>query len=400
MALVTIDSIYSAPSSASNHPGPFRDGNGNLYVVVLFNHNLKMRKSTDGGSTWNDVDFAGRPNYGSGNNLGAFAAVQDGTTIHVAAHWTFPGGKTQNVLVGYNTFHTSDAGVTPDEWVIGSSGREVIGTFDVGDAADVTEAAGIEIAVRSDGDVIVFHPGSHNTDMGTEYFNLSYSRREGGSWTTDIALSTEADNQYHPRAVMAPNDECHFTYARTGTAASFAATIDSANSISTRVSYGGGGATQVQSGRPITWDNGGTQQILVGLYGGAVGDQVRRMQEDGSGDIATDLAADTPPDAAISSIVNRGFAWDSVNEEAYVFWRRNSDGDLMYDKGSHGTSWGTDVEQEDAVTINGVWTNYYNETIGYVVLDVTTLKYGELDLSTAAVTRLPFARRQLTTVRM
>lgn len=125
------------------------------------------------------------------------------------------------------------------------------------------------------------------------------------------------------------------------------------------------------------------------------------MQEDGSGDITTDLAGEQPFDASGLNLDNgSGLAWDSVNEEAYIFWGRQSDLDLMYDKGSHGTSWGTDVEQEDAVTINGVWTNYYNETIGYVVLDGTTLKYGELDLSTAAVTRLPFARRQLTTVRM
>lgn len=393
MALNTITAnIISGLSTSSSHLGPFRDSNGNLYVVS----NLRMYKSTNGGSTWVEQDSTGRPTPPGG--VAAETAVQDGDTLHLAAHSGFTGGKSQDVNITYHTFTTSDHATTPDEWVIVD---EAVVTVNVGDAGDVIEAAGIEIAVRSDGDVIVIHPGSTNTDMGTDYFQLAYSVRIPlPAWNTDNALFTEAVNQGDPRAVMAPNDECHIHYR--AAANDYGVTLDSADTLSTRVTITSNGSSRL-SGRPITWDNGGTQQILV-AFDDAGGPAVRRMQEDGSGDIATDLAATQPQDATPSLLVNGGgLAWDSVNSDAYLFFGDNASDDLFYDKSSHATTagWGTDVEQEDAVTVNGIWINYYNNTIGYVVLEGTDLKYGELDLSGAAEGAFPpFLRRQLTTVRI
>lgn len=204
---------------------------------------------------------------------------------------------------------------------------------------------------------------------------------------------------------MAPNDECHFHYRVISINNTYAATLDSANSISTRFDVGFDTIAD-GSARPVTFDPDGTQRIVIAhtIVNVPTKIEVRRLQENGSGDIATETGQTvvTINDSAIpTGLVNMGLAWDSVNGDVYGFWR-GTDSDLFYDKSADGddANWTTDVEQEDAVTINGVWANYYNETIGYVVLDVTTLKYGELDLSTAAVTRLPFARRQLTTVRM
>lgn len=398
MALNTISAASWIVTDGAGYPGPFRDGNGNLYVVAtgaVSPNSIDVYKSTNGGSTWVAQDTANNP-----ITSGAYwihAAVLDDTVIHIANHDNFTGGKTQNIDIMYHTFNTSDAGSNPDTWQIVD---EAVVTVDVGDAADVTETHGIEIAVRSDGDVIVFHPGTKHVDMGTHYFNQSYSRRESASWTTDIALTNEAFHQHHPRAVMAPNDECHFVYYTQGQAL-YGATLDSANSLSTRISVlgGEGTLTDEDSARPITWDNGGTQQILVVGSSDSGGLQVRRLQENGSGDLATDLAAASFRDSPALAPINIGLAWDAGNGDAYVFFI-DGDSDLVYDVGANGTGWGTDVEQEDAITVNGVWINFYNSTIGYVVLDGTTLKYGELAITAPATVYPPYRRRQLTTTRM
>ena len=395
MALNTVTDAVVPDSTFAQHLGSFRDGNGNLYIVAEDNNtadDIAVFKSSDG-TTWTRQDTAGQPNMTNG--LASIACVLDGTVLHVASCTpNYASGMDNNVDIEYHQFYTSDDGTNPDTWD-NTNINVTVRSGDIGDAADIIDDQSVEIAVRSDGDIIVFGPGTRNVDMGHNYLQISFwvSTNGGTSFGTENALNTAVEDQRRPRAVIAPNDECHVAYRVDGS--TVAQTVDSADAVSTRVTVGTTNFPR-PTARLITWDDGGTQRILIAS---AVNTgYVRRMTEDGSGDITTDLTEAQVIDANPSG-ENSGLAWDSTNSDAYAFFA-STDTDLFYDVGANGTSWGTDTEQEDATTINGVWTNFYNNTIAYVVLDGTTVKYGELAVTTPEGVFPPFRRRQLTTVRM
>lgn len=367
MALNTVTDAVWVSAANRGHPGPFRHTNGDLYIVaedLNTADDISVFRSTNGGSTWTRQDTANQPNITNG--FESLAAVLDGTTLHIITISTqYTSGMTDPIDVEYHTFSVSS-----NTW---GTTNESVESPDMG--TTTARYYAVDVAVRSDGDVIALHPTAH-TEMGSDYWALGYSRRESGSWTNNGGIQTTTADQYG-YMVMAPNDECHMVYRRDNTLRR-GRTLDSANNLSAVI-----GINNEPDGRPITWDNSGTQQVLTVFFAPASTVRVERLKEDASGDLASDTTSETIQDSTPSSASNVvGIAWDSDNSEAYVLWSGPLS-DLFYDKGSHGASWGTDVEQEDATTITAVWANFYNSTIAYVVRDSTTVKYGELSVSGA-----------------
>lgn len=350
------------------HIGPFKSANGDWYVVVqspTIDQWRIMKATTDVGSIWTAQDTSNEPAIANGR--GSVAAVLDGNVLHIAAiSDTYTSGMSTLQDIEYYTFD-----VSTDAWSVDEAVTSITVT-------DVTAYYGLGIAVRSDGDVIVVHPKTQRTNMGAKYSQFGYSRREGGTWTADIALNDANENQSE-RAdlVMAPSDEGHILYEVGGSA--YGVTLDSANSLSTRVDV-----TQHSKTRPVTWDDAGTQRIAWFNSATSAAMHASRATEDGSGDIQAGDNTDVP-DANGFSTGNNGIAWDSVSSELYVFWAGPSS-DLYYDKAAGGGtgSWGTDVELEDALTVNDVWAGFSTngaDGIGVVVRDGTAIKFEFIDLS-------------------
>ncbi len=317
----------------------FTEAGDDLYVVAEDTGTVDkvgVFKSTNGGSSWVRQDTGSAPILDNG--FLTCAAVIDGTLLHIATISDVIVGMDNSVEVEYHTFDTLD-----DTWQIV---EENVVTEQANGSANF-----VDIAVRSDGDVIILHTVNF-TSMGSDFGNVGYSVRQGTTWTTSVAIDSENLNHDGVGCVIAPDDECHLAYQNGDL---WALTLDSANNTSTRVSVHG---TAWKPSRPITWDNGGTQQILVVGRG-----FVERMKEDGSGDIAVDLAHTEPGDVTAEGF-HAGVAWDSAEGEAY-FAFTNTD-DLYYDKGLQGTDWGTDVFVAAAGgdTPDRVWANVYTRAGG------------------------------------
>lgn len=324
--------------------GPVIDGNDNLYIVAEDDNNannLSVFKSTNDGSTWSRIDTAGQPDIGSA--IQSFALFQDGTTLHIAAmneDYSAGMGSAQDIF--YYTFHTSDAGGTADTWQISESVTTTDNSFH----------GQVDIAVRSDGDVILAHAGDLNAQMGTDYPSVQYSRREGGSWTTKIQVSqTTSNNYYGPAICLGTSDSVHFTYARDGNSLEVV-TLDSSNNLSTHVLQTGFWNPFTMR-RPISWDNSGTQQIMVIEDDG----RLARFEEDGSGDIAAETGqSEIGPGFSIAEL-----AWGVTRTddgEVRVYGGNLGDNtggpDLYTSSSTEGddADWGNTTEIEDGVDVS------------------------------------------------
>jgi len=182
MALpVTIISAAGLPG----HNPPHRSSDGAFYTVVRASATaIDCYKATDPTDSFTVQDATGNP--------AAFTAVdfinthQDGDVIHVVTH--------DDGIYQYHTFNmATDAWVITDETLLAVSGNSTP-TF-----------IWASTTVRSDGDVVVAYAGARDAVMGDRKERVDYARREGGSWTTGIALDAGGDNHYG-------NPNCHIDH--------------------------------------------------------------------------------------------------------------------------------------------------------------------------------------------
>lgn len=236
--------------------GPFIDGNDNLYVVAeaapsgSATDRIGVFRSTDNGSTWSEIDSANRPTA-IANGLQAFTAFLDGTVLHVGTMGGESGGMTNTFDIEYQTFNTSDAGSQPDTWQIKN---EAVASPEV----ESLNNQGLDMAVRSDGDVIIAHQIPDASIMGNTYDVAGYSRREGGSWTSNVALfSGEEQNQRAPNVALGTNDRIHFLFTSTNDGTR-GVTLRPDNTLSTAINPFLNAPQQL-----LTYNEGGTQHIIA-----------------------------------------------------------------------------------------------------------------------------------------
>jgi hypothetical protein len=165
------------------------DVSGNLYMVSrssVDNTTLGVWKSTDDGGTWTEQDTADRPT-GVTNTIEAYAWKQDTTTIHVIYGCSTGSGKTTAGEFRYSWFDMST-----DAW--SDTVDEQIEAPGWGDTQTSTVGQ-VDIALRSNNDVLAMYRIADYKDMGTPYISYGVNVRNATSWQGATAAEQASTNQ-------------------------------------------------------------------------------------------------------------------------------------------------------------------------------------------------------------
>jgi hypothetical protein len=361
--------------------GPFVDSNDNLYVVarpVGGALTLGVYKSTDDGSTWNEIDSVGRPaSIAGGGQVVAFSVFQVGTVLHIAATSTlFASGMSNLFTVEYHTFNLSDAGSNPDTWQIKNEA--------VASPAITATLNFVDIAVRSDGDVIITHQTPDETIMGNVFRRVGYSRREGGSWTASIAIEPGGSlDQTLILCVLGSNDRIHLFWREPEP---HAATLRPDNSLSTTIL-----AAFDSFSRPFFYSDGSTGHvILLGEFISSGRRVFTKNFVETSNDIAnTEVSAQVENVGNKGETFNKGIVRVPNSDETHVAYLGGPTGQPVEHKHATRTgtgAWGTPDILRVAHPVSNWWHHHPDQSrIGYVYCDhdgspVDALYYDELSL--------------------
>ena len=183
----SVGGIY--PES-SNALGPYADTNGNLYTITEYTPGggdtttpyPAMRKSTDGGNTWAEVDAANRPT--TAQDLESAWLVQFGTKLLLLRQRS----GTSSPNIAYTEFNTSDAPSNPDKW--SGTVDDVAGT----PTALADSAQAVALAVRQNGDMYAFYVVYN----GTNYMVKYKKKPSGGAWGAENQIGTTSKNNHQP----------------------------------------------------------------------------------------------------------------------------------------------------------------------------------------------------------
>jgi len=152
---------FSWPSSGSGNIGPFQSGSA-YYVVSA---ELDVYKASDPVSTWSVQDATNAPTI----TTNYVSAYQDGTTLHIMCC----------AATGIAT-HYAQFDMSTDSWVEANNygGSASTYSYTVYTPTDAPDDPWGDITVRSDGDIIIVHPGENPTIMGGDSQQTAYSRYE------------------------------------------------------------------------------------------------------------------------------------------------------------------------------------------------------------------------------
>jgi hypothetical protein len=168
--------------------GPWQAENGHLYFLMEPSETwnaLMTVQSTDGGASWQEVDGPNRPKTG---DLEGFGSILVDDQIHMV-HQTSDD-------VWYHVFRTSDHSVKPDSWAIRD---ERIASPE----EPPTQVA--DIAVRSDGSVVVVYGGPHKIHFAV--------RSPTGQWSEPTIIDAEQSPDLSgPALILGRDDGVHLAY--------------------------------------------------------------------------------------------------------------------------------------------------------------------------------------------
>lgn len=168
--------------------GPWEAGNGDLYFLMEPSetwNSLMTVKSSDGGTSWREMDGDHRPKTG---DLEGFASVLVDDRIHML-HQTSDD-------VWYHVFRTSDHARQPDTWAIQDE-------WLASPAEPPTQVA--DLAVRSDGSVVAVYGGPHKI-----HFRI---RSSEGDWSEETVIDANMEPDLSgPTVVLGRDDVVHLAY--------------------------------------------------------------------------------------------------------------------------------------------------------------------------------------------
>lgn len=350
-----------------SYNGPERNSSGDHYICLppsAVPDDTAMYKADNGDNTWSEQDSSNRPSHGSNNCISVYKGSD---ILHVCYQ--------SNSSVYYSPYRMSNH-ASPDTW-----GTEliVIGT---------TTAAvkGCEIAVRSDGDIVVVYQASpsggferirYGIHQGTNFSDATGAVDDGGSvHYTDIRLTKAAsDNIY----IFYKTDADNLIYK----------VLASDNTLSSAQTVND---TAIVTGnysildKPIYYDNGGTETVIVGWI----------KSSDSKVAISTITSGGVPgaevtgiSDATVEQATHivAAIAIDTNTSKAYLIYADDSAQDFSVDTDLIGGG-ETDTSIETSITANYVSANIYqidsgDYVLGYVYQDSTTIKYNEWTLPVA-----------------
>lgn len=250
---------------------------------------------------------------------------------------------------------------------------------------------GATVAVRSDGDIIVLYSNlvaDNDSDSA-----VSYSRRESGTWTRGVAVAGVANNDISGTAVLGASDRIHFFFKRDDLSDVLHRSLSSANAL---------GATT------STVDAvAGTDLFLVGGVSFNDGTaRVRVAYEGGNGQISSAYGNDVEnptwtieTNASDNDVLTQNNApvGDMVldGQKSHLIYSEDLTSDIFIDENDGIGGWGTDTEDQDAVTCNALSANTYDRSgqkLAYLWDDAGTTKYDEVDIDIVAAGRPPLQR--------
>jgi hypothetical protein len=219
MALpTTITGFAELSVGGRNVSRPFLSSGGNVYVVGWGSTLTLLRafKATDPTDSFSNIGT----DVTLENQLQVVSAIQDGDLIHVT---TFNAAATTAIDLRYHTFN-----MATDEWVI--TNELVVENFGV--VSNAVYVGHVDITVRSDGDVIILYNGQSQANMGSQRERVYYARREGGSWTVDVAVDDGGGTHWYASGIVAgASDRSHFFFIDDGAGDGYQRTLTSANAL-------------------------------------------------------------------------------------------------------------------------------------------------------------------------
>ncbi len=357
---------------------PYKSSGGNIYVILRDSTSadkIRAFKATDPTSSFSNVGTD--VTLTSNKDLRAMAVHQDGDNLHVA---TVSYDADTSADIRYHVFSMSS-----DSW---TTSNEAVGTNTaINLAVPGGPRIGIGIMVRSDGDIITIHPAAVVANMGSDRARVSYSRKEGSTWTT-VALDNGGANNWAPMGLVAgSSDRSHFFFANVGTSEGFQRALTSANSLQafpsafTTVAFvPSDGRGNAQGVSYVSGANTKVRQPYEEL------NQGWRRAEFDSADAPTPTNGAIINDTAGDVTDQGGFpqcALAADGTDLYALFIKGADLDLYRDKNADGAGWGTDAK-EFTGTVNSVGANVYARSgtkLAYVIDDGGTVKYNEFAIS-------------------
>lgn len=359
--------------------GPFLSG-GAVYVIFKDSTDtslIRVDKSSDPDTTaFAEQDATNHPDLAA-TNLHIWA-VQDGTNLHIAHAES--GGR-----VGYSLFDMSDD--TWDATII----DETVST-----APDATFGLG-GVSVRSDGDVIVFYQGAEENVHGVKQ-RVDYARREGGSWTSDVALDGGgATDWYVGCAIKGTSDRVH-AFLFDGTAQDgYERTLRSDNSLSTIGAFDSdisNGTVNSPIGAGAAYDDGGTERIRAPYWD--LNGQVSVVKHNSEDSPTTSVDTDASDVDASAGLTHLRACLAADGTTLHMLYADDATDDIQHDENADDAGWGTDDEELDAVSTGNTLSsavyvsvstvNSGDTVLAYLFTNANVQTYNERNLSAAPAT--------------
>jgi hypothetical protein len=301
------------------------------------------------------------------NRIYSLWAVQDGTTIHIVA-------QTKWGQAYYRSFSTST-----DTW-----GSEAISSVLDGRATDTdvfyTPNLGVSVGVRSDGDIILLQ--TYLASDGD--YEVRYAVNTGAGFpSTNIVNAQAADDNVAGSIVMGASDRAHFFYFNISDADVMHRSLSSADSLDTEAVADSSPTAAIRhsAGRGVSYVDNENTVVKVPYQDLSAYISSLRLNSGANPTINIDADISENSVKVINDTPIHCFALDGT--DTWLLYSQQTFEDIFSDKQVDGGSWGTDTEEQDAVTANRISAGVYTRSgtkLGYVWLDGTTVSYDEKNL--------------------
>lgn len=369
-----LPALVSTTNLARGYQPPYRASNGHYYAVFAAGTTIEAFKAKDPNieASWAIQDGTNNPVHSGQYTHGH--TVQVGDVIHIATIDSVIGDADDRSYHQFNM--ATDLWVVTDE-LIERPANAAYANRD------------ISIAVRDDGDPVVFYKGDIHRNMGDDKDGVDVNVRESGTWGGPIGVDAGGDVHYGNSMIIKSliTDEMHLFFQRTTVTDDppltrqdiQARTFRADDSLSTVDTDTQDTAGHLQGYRnPLVWDDAGNQIMLTAGIHGASGGARHYMPctVDGSDDVVLGTAvADTagadgrvnaPSDADWSAIVRDQFG---IIHQVYSGGGTDGvDADLYYTKSDDdGATWDTPIEIRDGVAVNHLAANIYHRDCSIVL---------------------------------
>ncbi len=359
MALpLTIVNVDMLARQAEGRFRPYISTTGNTYGffrgALTDGDEMNAYKSTDPATTdFTEQDFVQEGASSSWSNVCTFREDDTDDEIHMVC-----GTGGENLF--YHIFDMStDTFTTENEQLTSALQASPFG-LKVND-----------IALETNGDIIVVYQGDEEDDMGLRQ-RVDYARRVAGVWTSNIAMDDGGKVDYFgPGIVRGASDLFHITYYdNTNTDALHKSVQDVDGTLSSVETLNDTALTAADHlvCAPVFYDDGGVERITSGFRRDTASSEGRSAEVEDDG---TPLAAETfGEDVAIFTESSFDYAVISLavdQKTVWAIWAQDSDGDIFVNFNVNSGGWDTEAEQTDAVTARNISSNIF-ERDGNIVL--------------------------------